>query len=122
MISERSRNAMRELRHRRLRRDLAGTSERPRLAVFRSLKHIYAQVVDDESGRTLVAASTLEKSIKEAMKSTGDQEAAKAVGKQIAEKALAKGITAVVFDRGGHIYHGRVKALAEAAREAGLKF
>ncbi len=122
MISERSRNAMRELRHRRLRRDLSGTSERPRLAVFRSLKHIYAQVVADESGRTLVAASTLEKSIKEAMKSTGDQEAAKAVGKQIAEKALAKGITAVVFDRGGHIYHGRVKALAEAAREAGLKF
>ena len=122
MISERSRNAMRELRHRRLRRDLSGTSERPRLAVFRSLKHIYAQVVDDESGRTLVAASTLEKSIQEALKSTGDQEAAKAVGKQIAEKALAKGITAVVFDRGGHIYHGRVKALAEAAREAGLKF
>ena len=122
MISERSRNAMRELRHRRLRRDLSGTSERPRLAVFRSLKHIYAQVVDDESGRTLVAASTLEKSIKEALKSTGDQEAAKAMGKQIAEKALAKGITAVVFDRGGHIYHGRVKALAEAAREAGLKF
>ena len=122
MISERSRNAMRELRHRRLRRDLSGTSERPRLAVFRTLKHIYAQVVDDESGRTLVAASTLEKSIQEALKSTGDQEAAKAVGKQIAEKALAKGITAVVFDRGGHIYHGRVKALAEAAREAGLKF
>ena len=122
MISERSRNAMRELRHRRLRRDLSGTAERPRLAVFRSLKHIYAQVIDDETGRTLVSASSLEKPLREGLKSTGDQEAAKAVGKQVAEKALAKGIAVVVFDRGGHLYHGRVKALAEAAREAGLKF
>lgn len=95
--------------------------ERPRLAVFGSLKHIYAQVIDDAKGRTLVSASTMEQAFKE-MKGTGNQEAAKAVGKLIAERALAQGIIAVVFDRGGHVYHGRVKALAEAAREAGLKF
>ena len=94
---------MRELRHRRLRRHLSGTAERPRLAVFASLKHISVQVIDDVKG-------------------TGNQEAAKAVGKLIAERALAQGITEVVFDRGGHVYHGRIKALAEAAREAGLKF
>lgn len=113
---------MRELRHRRLRRELAGTPERPRLAVFRSLKHIYAQIIDDQAGHTLVSASTMEKDLRGELKSTGDQNAAREVGKRIAERALAKGITEVVFDRGGHMYHGRVKALAEAAREAGLKF
>jgi large subunit ribosomal protein L18 len=95
--------------------------ERPRLAVFGSLKHIYAQVIDDVKGKTLVSASTMEQAFKD-MKGTGNQEAAKAVGKLIAERALAQGINAVVFDRGGHVYHGRVKFLAEAAREAGLKF
>ena len=108
MISSRSRNEMRELRHRRLRRHLSGTAERPRLAVFASLKHISVQVIDDVKGHEV--------------KGTGNQEAAKAVGKLIAERALAQGITEVVFDRGGHVYHGRIKALAEAAREAGLKF
>lgn len=121
MIKNRSRNEMRELRHRRLRKNISGTGQRPRLAVFGSLKHIYAQVIDDEKGCTLVSASTMEASFKDA-KSTGNQEAAKAVGKLIAERALAQGISDVVFDRGGHIYHGRIKTLADAAREAGLKF
>lgn len=121
MIRNRSRSEMRELRHRRLRRHLAGTSERPRLAVFGSLKHICAQVIDDEKGHTLVSASTIQDKF-EGVKGTGNQEAAKAVGKLIAERALANGITQVVFDRGGHVYHGRIKVLAEAAREAGLKF
>lgn len=122
MIKIRSRNEMREVRHRRLRKRVAGTPECPRLCVFRSLKHIYAQIIDDEAGRTLLAASSLDKSLSDSLKSGGDQEAAKNVGKLIAEKALAKGITAVVFDRGGHIFQGRVKAFADAAREAGLKF
>jgi large subunit ribosomal protein L18 len=113
---------MREHRHRRLRKRVAGTAERPRLSVFRSLKHIYAQVIDDEAGMTILAASTLDKSLADSLKNGGDQEAAKSVGKLIAERALANGITAVVFDRGGHIFQGRVKALADAAREAGLKF
>ncbi|MEG1837107.1 MAG: 50S ribosomal protein L18 [Synergistaceae bacterium] len=121
MISNRSRNTMRELRHRRLRKHLSGTAERPRLAIFGSLGHMYAQIIDDTKGATIVAASTMEKSFKDA-KGTGNQEAAIAVGKLIAERALAQGISEVVFDRGGHVYHGRVKALAEAAREAGLKF
>jgi len=121
LISNRSRNEMRELRHRRLRKSISGTVECPRLAVFGSLKHIYAQVIDDEKGITIVSASTMEKTFKD-VKGTGNQEAAKAVGKLIAERALAQGISDVVFDRGGHVYHGRVKALAEAAREAGLKF
>jgi large subunit ribosomal protein L18 len=113
---------MRLLRHERLRKKVAGTPERPRLCVFRSLKHIYAQVVDDEAGHTLLSASTLEKSLAETLKSSGDQEAAKSVGRLIAERALANGITTVIFDRGGHMFQGRVKALADAAREAGLKF
>ena len=121
MISNRSRNVMRELRHRRLRRHLSGTQERPRLAVFGSSKHIYAQVIDDTKGATLVAASTIEQAFKD-VKGTGNQDAAKAIGKLVAERALAHGITEVVFDRGGHVYHGRVKVLADAAREAGLKF
>ncbi|MDR1020075.1 MAG: 50S ribosomal protein L18 [Synergistaceae bacterium] len=122
MIKIRSRNEMRLLRHERLRKKVAGTPERPRLCVFRSLKHIYAQVVDDEAGHTLLSASTLEKSLAETLKSSGDQEAAKSVGRLIAERALANGITTVIFDRGGHMFQGRVKALADAAREAGLKF
>ncbi len=122
MISNRSRNEMRELRHRRLRKHVAGTDARPRLSVFRSLKHIYAQIIDDEKGRTIVAASTLDEAVKGTLKNSGNQEAAKSVGKLVAEKALAQGISSVVFDRGGHIFHGRVKVLADAAREAGLKF
>ena len=122
MISNRSRNEMRELRHRRLRARVAGTAEKPRLCVFRSLNHIYAQVIDDESGRTMISASTVDKSLKGTLATGGNQEAAISVGKVVAERALAQGIVEVVFDRGGHIYQGRVKALAEAAREAGLKF
>jgi large subunit ribosomal protein L18 len=108
--------------HRRIRRKIAGTQQRPRLCVYRSLNHIYAQVVDDRTGATLVAASSVEKEIRSSLKSGGNLEAAKLVGKTVAEKAKAKGIEAVVFDRGGYLYHGRVKALAEAAREIGLKF
>lgn len=122
MIKNRSRNEMRVHRHRRLRKRVAGTPECPRLSVFRSLKHIYAQIIDDEAGTTLLSASSLDKSLTDSLKSGGDQEAAKSVGKLIAERALEKGITSVVFDRGGHIFQGRVKALADAAREAGLKF
>ena len=112
---------MRELRHRRLRKLISGTVERPRLATFGSLRHIYAQVIDDVEGKTLVSASTMEKAFKD-IKGTGNQEAAKAVGKLIAERALAAGVEQVAFDRSGLRYHGRVQALAEAAREAGLKF
>jgi large subunit ribosomal protein L18 len=122
MIKIRSRNEMRLHRHSRLRKKISGTPECPRLCVFRSLKHIYAQVIDDEAGRTLFSASSLEKSLAKTLKSSGDQEAAKTIGKLIAERALANGIKTVVFDRGGHIFQGRVKALADAAREAGLKF
>ena len=122
MIEIRSRNEMRLHRHSRLRKKISGTPECPRLCVFRSLKHIYAQVIDDEAGRTLFSASSLEKSLAKTLKSGGDQEAAKTIGKLIAERVLANGIKTVVFDRGGHIFQGRVKALADAAREAGLKF
>ncbi|MDR3279449.1 MAG: 50S ribosomal protein L18 [Synergistaceae bacterium] len=122
MINNRSRNEMREHRHRRLRKHLAGTCDRPRLSVFRSLKHIYAQVIDDEAGNTLVFASTLDKSLADSLKNGADTEAAKLIGRLVAERAIAKGITTVVFDRGGHMFGGRVKALADAAREAGLKF
>ena len=122
MIKIRSRNEMRLHRHSRLRKKISGTPECPRLCVFRSLKHIYAQVIDDEAGRTLFSASSLEKSLAKTLKSGGEQEAAKTVGKLIAERVLANGIKTVVFDRGGHIFQGRVKALADAAREAGLKF
>ncbi len=122
MTSKESRDIGRQLRHRRLRKKVSGTAERPRLAVFRSLHYIYAQLIDDEQGHTIAAASTLEKALREGMASKKDTEAAKAVGRLIAERASAKGISAVVFDRGGHIYHGRIKALADAARDAGLKF
>lgn len=106
-------------RHRRVRRKITGTAERPRLAVFRSNKHIYAQLIDDTAGRTIVAASTVEK---EAEAAGVKKDAAARVGKAIAERARSQGVDTVVFDRGGRLYHGRVQALAEAAREAGLKF
>ena len=105
-----------------MRNKIQGTAQRPRLSVFRSEKHIYAQIIDDMTGTTLVAASTVEKDIKASVKATSNVEAAAAVGTAIAKKAAAKGIEEVVFDRGGFLYHGRVKALAEAAREAGLQF
>lgn len=121
MITKRSRNEMRLIRHRRLRRKIFGTPEKPRLAVFRSLNHIYAQLIDDTRGHTLASASTTEAELKKSLSSTSDMEAAKAVGERIAARARDLGITAAVFDRGGHMYHGKVKALADAAREAGLK-
>jgi len=111
-------------RHRRVRKKVSGTPQRPRLCVFRSLRHIYAQVIDDVAGVTLVSASTLEPGVRELLNGTdgGNVEAAKKVGSVLARKAVEKGITRVVFDRGGYKYHGRVKALAEAAREGGLEF
>jgi large subunit ribosomal protein L18 len=112
----------REMRHKRLRKKLAGTQERPRLAVFRSNHHIYAQVIDDAAGHTLVAASTLDPDFKSQPSTDGKIDSATAVGTSIAQKAKDAGIERVVFDRGGYAYHGRVKALAEAAREVGLEF
>ncbi|AEM73775.1 ribosomal protein L18 [Caldicellulosiruptor acetigenus 6A] len=117
-----NRNEKRLIRHKRIRKKVFGTSERPRLCVYKSLKYIYAQIIDDEKGHTLVAASSLEPEIKSRLLSTKSIEAAEYVGKVIAERAKEKGITKVVFDRGGYPYHGRVKALAEAARQAGLEF
>jgi large subunit ribosomal protein L18 len=112
----------RQRRHRRVRRLVRGTTERPRLCVFKSARHIYAQIVNDEEGRTLVAASTVSKELPKSGDRVKKAEAAKAVGTLVAEKALASGIQAVVFDRGGYPFHGRVKALATAARDRGLKF
>ena len=117
MIKKPNRNRARLRRHARVRRKISGTAERPRLNVFRSSKHIYAQIIDDLAGTTLVSASTMDKDFTEY---GGNVEAAKAIGVKIAQKAIEKGITEVVFDRGGYIYHGRVKALAEGAREGGL--
>jgi large subunit ribosomal protein L18 len=113
-----SRATVREAIHRRIRRKVKGSGERPRLAVYRSLNHIYAQVVDDQLGQTIVSASTTEKDLRGS--SGGNLDAARRIGKTIAERALAKGIESVVFDRGGYLYHGRIKALTDAAREAGL--
>ncbi|HXP85442.1 MAG TPA: 50S ribosomal protein L18 [Bryobacteraceae bacterium] len=113
-----SKDIIRQRIHKRIRRRLAGTPERPRLAVFRSVKHIYAQVIDDSQGRTVVAASSNEKN----GANGGNVAGAKAIGKLVAQRAQEKGIKAVVFDRGGYLYHGRVKALADSAREAGLEF
>jgi len=113
---------LRRRRHHRLRRKVAGTPDRPRLAVFRSLNHIYAQIIDDQNGHTLVAASTLDGSLRAEKKSGGNVAAAEEVGRLIAERAKEKGVGRVVFDRGGFKYHGRVKAFAEAARKAGLEF
>jgi large subunit ribosomal protein L18 len=110
------------LRHARVRKKIRGTAECPRLAVFRSLKYIYAQVVDDEKGHTIAAASSLEPALRQALPKTDNVEAAKAVGRLIAERAIDAGVRHVVFDRGGYRYHGRVKALADAAREGGLEF
>ena len=119
MIKRPNTNAQRLKRHKRVRGKISGTPERPRLCVFRSESNIYAQVIDDVNGNTLVSASSVEKDFEG---KGGNVEAAKKIGSKIAERALAKGIEEVVFDRGGYIYHGRVKALAEAAREGGLKF
>lgn len=122
MINKESKNKKRKVRHIRVRRKVVGTPERPRLSIYRSLSNMYAQIIDDTNGHTLISASTLDKEIKEQVKSTGNKEAAKLVGALVAKKALEKGINNVVFDRGGYIYHGRVKELAEGAREAGLQF
>lgn len=122
MVNKKSRSKIRVQKHRRLRSRLAGTANKPRLAVFRSNNHMYAQIIDDTVGNTLVAASTLEKDVKADLEKTNDVEAAAKVGAAIAKKALEKGIKTVVFDRGGYIYQGKVKALADAAREAGLEF
>ena len=119
MIKKHDTNARRKKRHKRVRGKISGTPERPRLNVFRSDKHIYAQVIDDTKGHTLCSASSLEKGFEGR---GSNKEAAKIVGKAVAERAVAKGISVVVFDRGGYIYHGRVKELAEAARESGLTF
>ena len=119
MIRKTEKKQIRARIHKRIRRKLAGSSERPRLAVFRSVAHIYAQVIDDTRGTTLVSASSVDKSAKT---NGGNIAAAKAIGKLVAERAKEKGIKSVVFDRGGYQYHGRVKALADAAREAGLEF
>ena len=122
MVSKKSRTVVRENKHRKLRNRFSGTAERPRLAVFRSNNHMYAQIIDDTVGKTLVSASTLDKDVKAELEKTNNVEAAAVVGKVVAKKALEKGITTVVYDRGGFIYEGKVKALAEAAREAGLEF
>ena len=116
MITQTKRNAIRQRIHARIREKLAGTAERPRLNVYRSLNNIYVQVIDDQQGVTLVSASTIK------MKGGGNVAAAREIGKAVAEAAVAKGIKRVVFDRGGYLYHGRIKALADAAREAGLEF
>lgn len=121
-MSEDIRNEARQRRHERVRKHVAGTTERPRLNVFRSLKQIYVQIIDDSQGHTLVAASTQDPELRERLKGLNKTEQAKLVGNLVAQRALAKGIKQVVFDRGGYLYHGRVKALAEASREGGLQF
>jgi large subunit ribosomal protein L18 len=117
-----TRNEARIRRHARVRQKIAGTSDVPRLSVFRSLKHIYAQIIDDQVGHTLVSASTLDADVRAQIDGLSKLEQAQLVGKRVAEKALSKGVTRVVFDRGGYAYHGRVKALADASREGGLVF
>ena len=122
MVSKESRTKIREKKHRRQRNRFSGTAERPRLAVFRSNNHMYAQIIDDTVGNTLVSACTLQKDVKAELEKTNNVDAAAYLGTVIAKKALEKGITTVVFDRGGFIYQGKVKALADAAIEAGLEF
>ncbi|PYG85667.1 large subunit ribosomal protein L18 [Ruminiclostridium sufflavum DSM 19573] len=122
MINKQNKNEIRVRKHLRVRKKINGTQERPRMNVFRSLKNIYVQIIDDTNGNTLVSASTLDSAIKGKVANGGNKEAAKEVGKLIAAKAIEKGIKQVVFDRGGYIYHGRVKELADSAREAGLDF
>ena len=122
MISKVSRAQVRQKKHRRMRNHIAGTAERPRLCVFRSNNHMYAQIIDDTVGRTLVSASTLQKDVKAELEKTNDVAAAAYLGTVIGKKAVEAGITEVVFDRGGFIYQGKIQALADAAREAGLEF
>ncbi|MGE5591025.1 MAG: 50S ribosomal protein L18 [Bacillota bacterium] len=122
MLTKQDKNQARQVRHDRVRRKVSGTAARPRLSVFRSNGHIYAQIIVDETGNTLAAASSLDPELKGQLTNGGNIEAARAVGSAIARRALEKGVDQVVFDRGGYLYHGRVAALAEAAREAGLKF
>ena len=121
-MAKESRNVKRLKRHERVRKNLHGTPEKPRMCVYRSLKHISVQLIDDVNGHTLAAASSLDKELKGSISNGGNKEAAKAVGEAIAKKALAKGIETVAFDRGGFLFHGRVKELADGARSAGLKF
>ena len=122
MVNKENRKAIREKKHARLRNRFSGTAERPRLAVYRSNKHIYAQIIDDDAQKTLAAAGTVEKEIADAIDNTDDIAAAEKVGEVIAQRAAEKGITEVVFDRGGYVYQGKIAALAEAARKAGLQF
>ncbi len=122
MVSKKTRSVVRQNKHRKIRNHISGTAERPRLAVFRSNNHMYAQIIDDTVGNTLVAASTLEKDVKAELEKTNNVDAAAYLGKVIAKKAQDKGIKVVVFDRGGFIYQGKIQALADAAREAGLEF
>ena len=122
MVSKKSRSEVRVKKHKRLRNRFSGTAERPRLAVFRSNNHMYAQIIDDTAHHTLVSACTLQKDVKAELEKTNNVEAAAHLGTVIAKKAIEKGITSVIFDRGGYVYHGKVKALADAAREAGLDF
>ena len=122
MVSKKSRSEVRVNKHRRLRNRFSGTAERPRLAVFRSNNHMYAQIIDDTVGKTLVSASTVEKEVKAELEKTNNVDAAAYVGTVVAKRALEKGIKEVVFDRGGFIYQGKIQALADAAREAGLEF
>ena len=122
MVSKKTRSEVRAKKHARIRNHFSGTAERPRLAVFRSNNHMYAQIIDDTAGNTLVSASTVQKEVKAELSKTNNVDAAAYLGKVIAERALEKGIKTVVFDRGGFIYHGKIAALADAAREAGLEF
>ncbi len=122
MVGKKVKSEVRINKHKRIRNRFSGTTERPRLSVFRSNNHMYAQIIDDTVGNTLVSASTLEKEVKAELEKTNNVDAAAYLGKVIAKKALDKGITTVVFDRGGFIYHGKIQALADAAREAGLEF
>ena len=122
MVSKKSRSEIRRKKHMKLRNRFSGTAQRPRLAVFRSNNHMYAQIIDDTVGKTLVSASTLDKEVKAECEKTNNVDAAAVVGTVVAKRALEKGITTVVYDRGGFVYEGKVKALAEAAREAGLEF
>ncbi len=122
MVSKKSRSEVRANKHRKLRNRFSGTAERPRLAVFRSNNHMYAQIIDDTVGNTLVSASTLQKEVKAELEKTNNVDAAAYLGTVIAKRAIEKGINTVVFDRGGFIYQGKIKALADAAREAGLEF
>ena len=122
MVSKESRQDIRAKKHLKIRNRFNGTAERPRLAVFRSNNHMYAQIIDDEAGKTLVSASTLEKDIKAELKNTDNVDAAAYIGDVVAKRAIEKGIKTVVFDRAGYIYHGKVAAVADAARKAGLEF